>query len=152
LELIKGSPFASKNKAAKALGIPRATMDLVLDKGDTAGSKAIYVYSRSLNVKEIEPLLDKAGQIQLGLKKPVYVYDANTLELVNNTPFDSLLDTAKFFDVNYRTISRHLNTNKAIKRSGRLVYFFLQKLDVQLSKQLLTARRRGDSRNYNTKV
>lgn len=152
LELIKGSPFPSKNKAAKALGISRATLDLVIDKGGTAGSKAIYVYSRRLSVEEIKPLLAKVGYLQLGLKVPVYVYDANNLELVNNAPFDSLLDTANYFCVNYRTIARHLNTNKAIKRSGILVYFFKNKLDVQLSKQLLAARKIGDSRNYNTKV
>ena len=90
--------------------------------------------------------------MQLGLKLPVYVYDANTLELVNNAPFDSLLDTANYFGVNYRTIARHLNTNKATKRSGRLVYFFKKKLDTQLSKQLLGTTIIGDSRNYNTKV
>ena len=124
LELIKGSPFASKTKAAKALYIPRATIDLVIDKGGTAGSKAIYVYSRPLSVAEIKPLIAKAGNLQLGLKVPVYVYDANTLGLVNDAPFDSLLATANYFGVNYRTIARHLNTNKATFRSGRLVYFF----------------------------
>ena len=113
LELIKGSPFASKTKAAKALQIPRATIDLVIDKGGTAGSKAIYVYSRPLSATEIKPLIVKAGNLQLGHKVPVYVYDANTLELVNNTPFDSLLATADYFCVNYRTIARHVNTNKA---------------------------------------
>jgi hypothetical protein len=82
----------------------------------------------------------------------VYVYDANTLELINNKPFDSLLEAADYFGVDYRTISRHLNTNKATKRGDRLVYFFKQILDAQLSKQLLTAVEIGDSRNYNTKV
>lgn len=152
LKLIKGSPFASKNKAAKALGVPRATLDFVLNKGRTAGSKAIYVYSRALSVKEIKPLIAKVESIQLGLKVPVYVYDANTLELINNAPFDSLLDTANFYGVDYRTIARHLNTNKAVKRGDSLVYFFKQKLDTQFSKQLLTARVIGDSRNYNRKV
>lgn len=152
LELIKGSPFASINKAAKALAIPRATLDLVLDKGGSAGSKAIYVYSRCLKIEEIKLLLAKVESLQLGLKVPVYVYDANSLELVNNAPFDSLLDAANYFSVNYRTIARHLNTNKAIKRGGRLVYFFKKRLDVQLSKQLLAARKIGDSRNYNMKV
>lgn len=154
LELIKGSPFASKSIAAKTLGIPRATLDIVLDKGRTAGSKAIYAYSRPLSVKEIESLIAKVENLQLGLKVPVYVYDANTLELVNNAPFDSLLDTANYFGVEYRTIARHLNTNKAIKRGDILVYFFKKKLDAQLSKQLLAANKItiGDSRNYNTKV
>lgn len=92
--------------------------------------------------------------MQLGLKVPVYVYDANSLELVNNAPFDSLLEAANYFGVNYRTIARYLKTNKAIKRGERLVYFFKQKLDAQFSKQLLAAKRItiGDSRNYNTKV
>lgn len=44
--------------------------------------------------------------MQLGLKVPDYVYDANNLELVNNAPFDSLLDTANYFGVDYRTIAR----------------------------------------------
>lgn len=103
-------------------------------------------------MKEIKPLIAKVESIQLGLKVPVYVYDANTLELINNAPFDSLLDTANFYGVDYRTIARHLNTNKAVKRGDSLVYFFKQKLDTQFSKQLLTARVIGDSRNYNRKV
>lgn len=109
LELIKGSPFASKTKAAKALYIPRATIDLVIDKGGTAGSKAIYVYSRPLSVAEIKPLIAQAGNLQLGLKIPVYVYDANTLGLVNDAPFDSLLATAN------RTDSKLNFTNKRLK-------------------------------------
>ena len=48
LNLLKGSPFSSKNQAAKALGIPRRTLDMVIDKERTAVSKAIYVYSRPL--------------------------------------------------------------------------------------------------------
>ena len=153
LELLKGSPFASKTQAAKALDIPRATLDVVLDKGRTAGSKAIYVYSRPLTAKKTKALIGKVGDLQLGLKIPIYVYDANTLELVNNAPFDSLLDTANYFGVNYRTITRHLNSNKATKRGGMLVYFFKKKLDAELSKKLLGARPViADSRNYNMKV
>lgn len=88
--------------------------------------------------------------MQLGLKIPTYVYDANTLKLINNAPFDSLLDTANYFGVDYRIITRNLNSNKATKRGGILVYFFKKKLDAKLSKQLLAARPiRANSRNYN---
>jgi hypothetical protein len=91
--------------------------------------------------------------LQLGLKVPVYVYDANTLELVNNEPFDSLLNAAKYFDIEYRAaIARHLDTKKAVKRNGRLVYLFKKKLDAHLSKELLTANPIiADSRNARTK-
>ena len=91
--------------------------------------------------------------MQLGLKIPTYVYDANTLKLINNAPFDSLLDTANYFGVDYRTIARNLNSNTATKRGGILVYFFKKKLDAKLSKQLLATRPIiADSRNFNTKV
>lgn len=39
-------------------------------------------------------MLAKVGSLQLGLKVPVYVYDANCRSLINNAPFDSLLDAA----------------------------------------------------------
>lgn len=117
VELIKGSPFASINKAAKALDISKSTLVFAIDKARTAGYKAIYVYSRCLSEEEIKLLRDKVGSLQLGLKVPVYVYDANTLELINNLPFNSLLDAANYFGVDYRTITRHLNTNKSIQQS-----------------------------------
>ena len=158
LELLSGSPFASKFKASKALGIPKATRSFAADKGRTAGSKAIYVYSRPQNTEEIKALIAKVGDVQLGIKIPLYAYEVNTLELVNNAPFDSLSDAANYF-VDYRTIVRHLNTNKATKRGGILVYFMhslrstKKKLDRNLNKQLIdTGRRIANSRSYNTKV
>jgi hypothetical protein len=124
-----------------------------MDKGKAAGSKAIYVYSKSVSVKDIKALIAKVGDLQLGLKVPVYVYDANTLELVNNVPFQSLLDAANFLGTGYRTIARHLNTNKATRRDGKLVYLFKKELDAQLKKQLLAANPTiADSRNAQTKV
>jgi len=91
--------------------------------------------------------------LQLGLKIPIYVYEANTLELINNAPFDSLADAANYFGVDYRTIARNLDSNKITKRKGMLVYFFKKELDTDSSKQLLaTIPTIADSRNYNTKV
>lgn len=112
------------------------------------------MYFRSLNIKEIKSLISKVEYLQLGLKVPVYIYNANTLELLTNAPFNSLLNTSNYFGIDYQTIARHLNINKAIKRGKRLVYFFKQKLDAQSSKQLLAAKniKIRDNRNYNTKV
>jgi len=91
--------------------------------------------------------------LQLGLKVPVYVYDANTLELVKNEPFDSLLNAAKYFDIEYRAIACHLDTKKAVKRNGRLVYLLKKKFDAHLIKELLIANPiMADSRNARTKV
>jgi hypothetical protein len=64
-----------------------------------------------------------------------------------------VLRKANFLGTGYRTIARHLNTNKATRRDGKLVYLFKKELDAQLKKQLLAANPTiADSRNAQTKV
>lgn len=112
----------------------------------------IYVYTRPLSVEVIKALKAKADNLRLGKKKRVYVYDADTRSLVNNGPFYSILEAANWFSVESRAITRHLDTKIPIKRNGRLVYFFKEKLDPSLSKELLASTGVGDSRNHNAKV
>jgi hypothetical protein len=83
---------------------------------------------------EKKSLLNKFNSLRIGNKVPVYIYDAITKNLVNNKPFTSLSDAAIYLNVEYRKISRHLNTNKAIKGGPSiresLVYLFDKKLEV----------------------
>ena len=68
LELIKGSPFDSKVKASKALGISRRVIDYFLDTGKAEGVKGSYLYSRPLSDKEIKNLIQASENLQLGNK------------------------------------------------------------------------------------
>ena len=53
----------------------------------------------------------------------VWVYDANNLELIIGN-FQSMQKAAYQFKVDYRTILRHLDTNKATIKNNKLVLFF----------------------------
>jgi len=72
----------------------------------------------------------------LGNKIKVWAYNAETLELINGSPFTSLLESANYFNVNYRTIIRHLDTKLASMQNKLLVYFFKKELDSQLKNEL----------------
>lgn len=124
LELIKGSSFFSKIQASKALGISWGVIDYFLDTGKPEGVKGNYLYTRSLDKKEIEILLKASYSLQLGNKIKVWAYNAETLELINGSAFPSLFDAGNYFNVNYRTITRYLDTKLASMQNKTPVYFF----------------------------
>jgi hypothetical protein len=64
---------------------------------------------------------DASENLQLGNKIEVWAYNAKTFELINNSPFPSLQDAANYFNVNYRTITRHLDTKIATMQNKTLV-------------------------------
>jgi len=113
LELIKGSPFPSKTQASVSVGISRNVITYFIDTWKAEGVKGTYLFSRPLEAKEVENLIESSHTLELGNKIKVWAYNAKTLELVNNSPFSSLLSAANHFKVNYRTITRHLDTKLA---------------------------------------
>ena len=132
----KGSPFFSKNQASKSLGIGRNVIDYFLDTGKPEGVTGRYLYSIPLTGEEIKNLILASENLQLGNKILVWAYKAKTFELINNSPFPSLLDAANYFNVNYRTITRHLETKLATTQNKILVYFFKKEVDSKLIAEL----------------
>jgi hypothetical protein len=51
------------------------------------------------------------------------------LDLINNEPFPSISAAADSFNVNYRTINRHLDTKVATKQNKMSVYFFKKEIN-----------------------
>jgi len=76
-------------------------------------------------------LLTNVSTLQLGNKKKVWAYNSQTLDLINNFP--SLKLAAEYFNVEYRTIKRHLDTKTV---TSEKVYFFSKKLDYFTIKKL----------------
>lgn len=137
LELIKGSPFPSKSQASTSIGISRNVITYFIDTWKAEGVKGTYVFSRPLEAKEVESLIESSQRLELGNKIKVWVYDTKTLELINNSPFSSLLSAANHFKVNYRTISRHLDTKLASSQNKTLVYFFTKEINSIVKSELL---------------
>lgn len=137
LVLVKGSPFSSKTLASSELGIRRNVINYFLDTGKPEGVKGTYLYSRPLNDKEIQNLLNISESISLGNKLEVWAYEAKTLNLINNAPFSSISAAANYFNVEYRTISRHLDTKVATNKNNLFVYFFKKEINLDLKTELI---------------
>lgn len=131
LELIKGNPFVSKTQASDALGISRNVISYFIDTSKAEGTKGTYLLSKQLTDKEIKKLLTNVNTLQLGNKKKVWAYNSQTLDLINNFP--SLKLAAEYFNVEYRTIKRHLDTKTA---TSEKVYLFSKELDYFTIKEL----------------
>lgn len=95
------------------------------------------MFSKPLNELEIINLKELSKNIRLGNKVKVYAYDAITLDLINNEPFSSISDTATYFNVNYRVITRHLDTKLATKQNKISVYFFKKVINSELKIELM---------------
>jgi len=134
LELIKQSPFDSKSQASKVLNISRDIISYFMDTKKAEGIKGTYFFSNKLNKEEIQKLLNNVNSLKLGNKKKVWIYDAETLKLVNNMPYASLKLAAEYLKVDYRTITRHLDTKIS---TSKKVYLFSKQLDLATKKELL---------------
>jgi hypothetical protein len=89
------------------------------------------------------------------------VYNAQTLELINGSPFSSLQSAASYFNVDYRTIptsliyegggeGRHLDTKLATIQNNTLVYFFRKEISSEIRNELLKNPNRA--RNLRTEI
>jgi hypothetical protein len=95
------------------------------------------LFSKPLEESEIISLREFSEDLSLGNKIKVYAYDATTLDLINNEPFSSISDTADYFYVNYRRITRHLDTKFATKQNKTSVYFFKKEINSKLKMELM---------------
>lgn len=137
LELINNAPFESKIKASTLwVGISRTVIDYFIDTDKAEGVKGRYLYTKPLINAEIIKLRSMSENLQLGNKKIVWAYDANTFNLINNKPFISLEEAAKYFNVNYRTITRHLDTKLVTMQNGKLVFLFKNEISPDLLEEL----------------
>ena len=90
LNLITGSSFPSKHQASITLGISRDVITYNIDSWKPEGVKKKYfLFSRQLNNKEIDKLLETTDMLISSNKIEVWAYDAKTLELIGDLPFSS---------------------------------------------------------------
>lgn len=137
LKLVKGSPFSSKTLASRELGISRNVINYFIGTAKPEGVKGTYLFSRPLEDKEIEKFLMTSESISLGNKLEVWAYESKTLNLINNKPFSSISAAAKYFCVDYRTISRHLDTKVVTYKQNFSVYLFKKEISLDLKAELL---------------
>lgn len=142
--LVNNEPFNSRGLAASFLGTTHAVVRYYLDSWRGKGFNGYYLFSRPLTNKDFESLLElylsptvEAAPREGYKKIMIWVYYAETLELINNSPFTTLKDILNYFNMRlYRDIARHLDTGLATKKGGKLVYFFSKEISKEMCNKL----------------
>ena len=121
--------YESKEAAARFLNVQYRTITNHLDKWIKGGINGYYLFSKELNNIEKEKLIEMSN-LRKTNNCEVWVYYANNLESIYGT-FNSMQKAADHFNVDYRSILRHLDTNKATIKNDKLVLFFSKKLTLE---------------------
>lgn len=124
---IQSQSFPSREKAAEFLNISPNLVRYHIDSRKPGGINGYYIFSKKLTDSELQDLIELSSQGKNSNIK-VWVYDAKTLKLIKDSAFASMQKTADYFNINYRTVLRHLETKLATKQNGQLLYFFSSKL------------------------
>ena len=117
LNLINNVPFYSQQDMLRSLNLKRVrTINKYKDKGILF--KGFYFFSQELDIKMKNNLLKNRGT---SFAKPtknaklLWVYIVNKNKLVNNQPFTSIISASKFLNLNRKTITRYIDSNKSLK-------------------------------------
>ena len=114
--------FDSREAAARFLNVQSITIRNHIDSWIIGGVNGYYLFSEELSQIEQEKLVELSSLRKTNNCK-VWVYDANNLESVYET-FSSMQKAADHFNVDYRSILKHLDTFKATIKNDKLVLFF----------------------------
>lgn len=121
--------FDSKEAAARFLNVQARTITNHIDKWIKGGINGYYLFSKELNNIEKEKLIE-VSSLRKTNNCEVWVYDANNLESIYGT-FNSMQKAADHFNIDYRSILKHLDTNKATLKNDKLVLFYSKKLSLE---------------------
>ena len=121
--------FDSKEEAARFLNVQARTITNHIDKWIKGGINGYYLFSKELNNIEKQKLL-KVSSLRKTNNCEVWVYDANNLQSIYGT-FNSMQKAADHFNIDYRSILNHLDTNKATLKNDKLVLFYSKKLTLE---------------------
>jgi group I intron endonuclease len=131
LKLLKNKPFKTIKEVSLFIGTTRSTVLNILDR-PVAMSKGFYCFTKELSEKEILDLKSK-GTIRnpissLSIAVWVYILKINSIELVNNKPFQSQQEMLRTLNLKIiRTINKYKDTGIVF----RGFFFFSKKLSYE---------------------
>jgi len=126
--------YDSIGAIAKILNVHHTVINNHLDKWIKGGLEGNYLFSSELDSLELEKLKEISSLRKYNNLK-VWVYDALTLELIADV-FSSMKKAADYFNVDYRSLLKHLDTKIATMKGGKSVLLFSNEL-TELEKESL---------------
>jgi hypothetical protein len=125
----------SKSTAAKLLDVQHLVITDHLNKWIKGGINGHYVFNHELSDLELKNLIEFLS-LRKTRNRTVWAYNAMTLELISD-PFNSIKKAAEYFNVDYRSVVKHLDTGLATKKGHYLVLFFNDELTDLKRKELI---------------
>ena len=116
----------SKEEAARFLNVQSRTITNHIDKWVKGGINGYYLFSKELNNIEKEKLIEVSSMRKTN-NCEVWVYDANNLESIYAS-FNSMQKAADHFNVDYRSLLKHLDTKIATMKGGKFLLLFSKEL------------------------
>lgn len=139
-----------KQAIARFLNVQARTITNHICKWIKGGINGSYLFSKELNKIDKEKLIEVSS-----LRKTNYcekwVYDANNLQSIYGT-FNSMQKAADHFNVDYRSILKHLDTNKATLKNDKLVLFYSKKLTLEYIKDIKISEGASQTKNETIKL
>jgi len=125
----------SKSAVARLLNVQHLVITNHLDKWIKACINFYYLFTHELSSLDLEKRIEFSS-LRKTRNCTVWAYHGITLELITNS-FSSIQKAAEYFNVEYRSVLNHLDTEIATKKGDYLVYFFSNELTYLKKKELL---------------
>ena len=138
-KLVNGLPSLIDAASYLNIGYRKLSRHLNTHKALKVDENLVYLFDKKLG-QEVSPVdTDIVIARARNYKTRLWVYFADTLELVNNGPFETILSASQYLDTERSTIHRKLDSNKPVmlNKKSLSVYFFSKKLDSQLKQELI---------------
>jgi hypothetical protein len=111
-----------------------------LDSSNPKDLKGYYLFNNPLDSDQLNSLPELSKKLKTLTRsnlKSVWVYDAETMELINGTPFPSINKCTEYFKVDSRSIVNNMDTKLAVVKKGLIIYFFSNEISKELKHKLL---------------
>nr|YP_010727751.1 homing endonuclease [Leptographium wingfieldii]WDZ67388.1 homing endonuclease [Leptographium wingfieldii]WDZ67436.1 homing endonuclease [Leptographium wingfieldii]WDZ67483.1 homing endonuclease [Leptographium wingfieldii]WDZ67530.1 homing endonuclease [Leptographium wingfieldii]WDZ67576.1 homing endonuclease [Leptographium wingfieldii] len=130
IHLLTDKPFKSLGETGAFFLTSSATILYYLDNFKIY--KDYYLFSKPLieedkNILIERHMLSKSDIYKsMGIKTKIWVYDPNTLSLLNNTYFNSIQSAMDYLKTSRRSVLKYLDSGLILKSNNSLFYLFSQ--------------------------
>ena len=138
--LVNNKPFPSRRDAVEFLNTSASLVNSYLDSSNPKDLKGYYLFNNPLDSDQLNSLPELSKKLKTLTRsnlKSVWVYDAETMELINGTPFPSINKCTEYFKVDSRSIVNNMDTKLAVVKKGLIIYFFSNEISKELKHKLL---------------
>lgn len=92
--------------------------------------KGYYFFTNALDTEDRNVFIERHSLNKSSTPNisKVWVYDCETLTLLNNTPYPSIQAVLDYLKVGRRTVLKYIDSDKILKSNGIMIYLYSQEI------------------------